>query len=253
MTMRTAVFILLLLSAARELPAQTPEQQLRQANQLYQQGKFPEAREAYGAILKSGEESPELLYNLGNACYKCGSIPAAILNYERARRLLPGDEDLRHNLQIANMVITDRIEPAPRLFVWDYWDGIKNWFSLPGLTLAVYLFYALVAVMASMFFLARTYALRKIAILAGSGSFVLFLFLLVVMIARLGDVTRTDEGVVMSQIVTVKNSPDAKSSDAFVLHGGVKVQLIDRVGSWSKVRIADGKVGWLEASAVEVI
>ncbi|HEX7572762.1 MAG TPA: tetratricopeptide repeat protein [Bacteroidota bacterium] len=251
--MRTAVFILLILIAARELPAQTPEQQLRQANQLYQQGKFPEAREAYGAILKSGEESPELLYNLGNACYKCGSIPAAILNYERGRRLLPGDEDLRHNLQIANMMITDRIEPAPRLFVWDYWDGIKNWFSLPGLTLTVYLFYALVAVMASAFFLARTYALRKIAILAGSGSFVLFLFFLVVMIARLGDVTRTDEGVVMSQIVTVKNSPDAKSSDAFVLHGGVKVQLIDRVESWSKVRIADGKVGWLEASAVEVI
>ena len=151
------------------------------------------------------------------------------------------------------MVITDRIEPAPRLFVWDYWDGIKNWFSLPGLTLTVYLFYVLVAVMASIFFLARTFALRKIAILAGAGSFVLFLFLLVVLIARLGDVTRTDEGVVMSQIVTVKNSPDAKSSDAFVLHGGVKVQLIDSVGGWSKIRIADGKVGWLEASAVEVI
>jgi SH3-like domain-containing protein len=81
----------------------------------------------------------------------------------------------------------------------------------------------------------------------------LFLFFLAVLITRLGDVTRTDEGVVMSQIVTVKNSPDPKSSDAFVLHGGVKVQLIDRVGSWSKVRLADGKVGWLEGSAVEVI
>ena len=250
---RTLPLLLLIVLAARELPAQTPEQQLRQANQLYQQGKFTEARDAYGAILSGGHESPELLYNLGNACYKTGSVPAAILNYERARRLLPGDEDLRHNLQIANMVITDRIEPAPRLFVWDYWDGVKNWFSLSALTLTVYLFYLLVAVMASMFFLARTYALRKIAILSGSAVLVVFLFLLVVFVARLGDVTRTDEAVVMSQIVTVKNSPDPKSSDAFVLHGGVKVQLVDRVGSWSKVRIADGKVGWLEASAVEVI
>ena len=253
MTMRRALVFFLVLFAVRELPAQTPEQMLRQANQLYQQGKFAEAREAYGAILKGGYESPELLYNLGNACYKSGSVPAAILNYERARRLLPGDDDLRHNLQIASMMITDRIEPAPRLFVWDYWDGIKNWFSLSGLTLTVYLFYALVAVMAAAFFLARTYALRKIALMAGSGLLVVFLFLLVVLIARLGDVTRTDEAVVMSQIVTVKNSPDAQSSDAFVLHGGVKVQLIDRVGNWSKVRIADGKVGWLEASAVEVI
>jgi tetratricopeptide (TPR) repeat protein len=220
---------------------------------LYQQGKFAEARDAYGAILSGGYESPDLFYNLGNACYKSGSIPGAILNFERARRLLPGDDDLRHNLQIANMMITDRIEPAPRLFVWEYWDGIKNFFSLTGLSLTVYLFYLLVAVMISVFFLARTYALRKIAVLTGSGFLLVFLFLLVVLIARYGDVARTDEAVVMSPIVTVKNSPDAKSSDAFVLHAGVKVQLVDRVGSWSKVRLADGKVGWLEGSAVEVI
>ncbi|HTY58232.1 MAG TPA: tetratricopeptide repeat protein [Bacteroidota bacterium] len=253
MILRRLSLLMLLAGAAHELPAQTPEEMLRQANQLYQQGKFSEARDAYGAILKGGYESPELLYNLGNACYKSGSVPGAILNYERARRLLPGDDDLRHNLQIANMMITDRIEPTPRLFVWDYWDGIKNFLSLSSLTLTVYFFYFVVAAMASVFFLSRTYALRKIAVLAGSGSFLLFLFFLVVFIARLGDVTRTDEAVVMAPIVTVKNSPDAKSSDAFVLHGGVKVQLVDRVESWSKVRLADGKVGWLEGSAVEVI
>jgi len=253
MTKRRILLLLLIPVACRELPAQTPEQLFRQANQLYQQGKFAEARDAYGTILGSGYESPELLYNLGNACYKSGAIPPAILNYERARRLLPGDEDLRHNLQIANMMITDRIEPTPRLFVWDYWDGIKNAFSLQGLTLAVYLLYLCLALVASVFFLARTYALRKIATLAGSALLVLFLFFLAVMIARLGDVTRTDEAIVLTQLVTVKNSPDAKSSDAFVLHGGVKVQLIDRVGTWSKVRLADGKVGWLEAASVEVI
>jgi tetratricopeptide (TPR) repeat protein len=253
MTTRRCIFLSLILIAAREVPAATPEEMLRQANQLYQQGKFSEARDVYGAILSSGYESPGLFYNLGNACYKSGSVPGAILNYERARRLLPGDDDLRHNLKIANMVITDRIEPTPRLFVWDYWDGVKNFFSLPGLTMTVYLFYALTAVMASLFFLARTYALRKIAILAGAGFLLVFLFFLAVLVARLGDVTRTDEAVVMSPIVTVKNSPDPKSSDAFVLHGGVTVQRIDRVGDWSKVRLADGKVGWLEATAMEVI
>jgi tetratricopeptide (TPR) repeat protein len=253
MRRRASAYLLAVFLTAVSVNAQTPADQLRQANQLYQQGKFSEARDAYGAILSGGYESPELLYNLGNACYKSGFVPGAILNYERARRLLPGDEDLRHNLQIASMMITDRIEPTPRLFVWDYWDGIKNFFSLSGLTLTAYLFYALVAVMASVFFLSRTYALRKVAMLSGSAFLVIFLFFLAVLIARLGDVTRTDEGIVMSQIVTVKNSPDPKSSDAFVLHGGVKVQLIDRVGSWSKVRLADGKVGWLEGSAVETI
>jgi len=251
MTMRRVTFILL--AAAAPAFAETPEAMLASADQLYQQGKFAEAREAYGAILSGGYESATLYYNLGNSCYKSGVIPAAIVNYERARRLAPGDDDLRHNLQIANMMITDRIEPAPRLFVWDYWDGIKSSFSLASLVTVVYLLYALIAACASAFLLARTYRLRKISLLAGAGVLVVFLFFVVVLIARMGDITRTDEAVVMSPIVTVKNSPDPKSSDAFVLHGGVKLLLIDRVGDWSKVRIADGKVGWLEATAVEVI
>jgi len=244
---------LLLLAAAAPAFAQSPEAKLGSADQLYQQGKYAEAREAYGAILSSGYESPALYYNLGNACYKSGAIPSAIVNYERARRLSPADDDLRHNLQLANMMITDRIEPTPRLFVWDYWDGIKNSFSLGSMVTVVYLLYALLAACAATFLLARTYRLRKISLFAGMGVLVVFLFFVMVLVARMGDITRTDEAVVMSPVVTVKNSPDPKSSDAFVLHGGVKLLLIDRVGDWSKVRIADGKVGWIEATALEVI
>ncbi|HTO93958.1 MAG TPA: tetratricopeptide repeat protein [Bacteroidota bacterium] len=250
MNMRRLILLILLAAPAY---AESPQAMLAAADQLYQQGKFAEAREAYGAILSGGYESATLYYNLGNACYKSGAIPSAIVNYERARRLAPGDDDLRHNLQIANMMLTDRIEPAPRLFVWDYWDGIRNNFSFTSLVALVYLLYALVAVCASSFLLARTYRLRKISLLSGAGVFVVLLFFIVVLIARMEDITRTDEAVVMSPIVTVKNSPDPKSSDAFVLHGGVKLLLIDRVGDWSKVRIADGKVGWLEATAVQVI
>jgi len=244
---------LLLLIAAAPAFAQSPEAALASADQLYQQGKYAEAREAYGAILAGGYESATLYYNLGNACYKSGAIPAAIVSYERARRLSPGDDDLRHNLQLASMMLTDRIEPAPRLFVWDYWDGIRNSFSLTSLITLVYLLYALVAACAAAFLLARTYRLRKITLFSGAGVLLVLLFFIVVLIARMSDITRTDEAVVMSPIVTVKNSPDPKSSDAFVLHGGVRLQLIDRVGDWSKIRIADGKVGWLEATAVEVI
>ena len=80
--------------------AQTPEQLFADANQLYQQGKFPEARASYERILSSGYAAGELSYNLGNACYKEGDIPHAILNYERALRRISGDDDVRHNLQI---------------------------------------------------------------------------------------------------------------------------------------------------------
>ena len=235
------------------LAAQTPEQQFDQGNQLYQQGKLAEARDVYENLVGKGYVSGELYYNLGNACYRTGNIPRAILSYERALRFIPGDEDLRHNLQMANLSITDRIEPVPRLFIWDYWDAVKNWFSLQTLTLVDYAWY--VALMASIagILLARSYRVRKIAALCTLGTGVVFLFFLAVFGGKLSDINRGDLAIVTSPIVTVKNSPDIKSSDAFVLHGGVKLQVIDRYATWAKIRLADGKVGWMEAGGAEII
>jgi tetratricopeptide (TPR) repeat protein len=233
--------------------AQTPEQLFADANQLYQQGKFPEARASYERILSSGYAAEELSYNLGNACYKEGDIPHAILNYERALRRISGDDDVRHNLQIANLMIIDKIEPTPRIFIWEYWDGVKNWFTMTGVTLVVYAWFVLFAASLAVVALARTYALRKIAFLTAAGTFVVCLFFTVVLFDKKSDLVRSDLAIVVSQIVTVKNSPDPMSSDAFVLHGGVKVQITDRFTTWMKIRLADGKVGWMDGGAAEVI
>ena len=233
--------------------AQTPEQLFADANQLYQQGKFPEARASYERILSSGYAAEELSYNLGNACYKEGDIPHAILNYESALRRISGDDDVRHNLQIANLMIIDKIEPTPRIFIWEYWDGVKNWFTMTGVTLVVYAWFVLFAASLAVVALARTYALRKIAFLTAAGTFVVCLFFTVVLFDKKSDLVRSDLAIVVSQIVTVKNSPDPMSSDAFVLHGGVKVQITDRFTTWMKIRLAYGKVGWMDGGAAEVI
>ena len=233
--------------------AQTPEQLFAEANQLYQQGKFPEARASYERILSSGYAAEELSYNLGNACYKEGDIPHAILNYESALRRISGDDDVRHNLQIANLMIIDKIEPTPRIFIWEYWDGVKSWFTMTGVTLVVYAWFVLFAASLAVVALARTYALRKIAFLTAAGTFVVCLFFTVVLFDKKSDLVRSDLAIVVSQIVTVKNSPDPMSSDAFVLHGGVKVQITDRFTTWMKIRLADGKVGWMDGGTAEVI
>ena len=233
--------------------AQTPEQLFADANQLYQQGKFPEARASYERILSSGYAAGELSYNIGNACYKEGDIPHAILNYERALRRISGDDDVRHNLQIANLMIIDKIEPTPRIFIWEYWDGVKSWFTMTGVTLVAYAWFVLFAASLAVVALARTYALRKIAFLTAAGTFVVCLFFTVVLFDKKSDLVRSDLAIVVSQIVTVKNSPDPMSSDAFVLHGGVKVQITDRFTTWMKIRLADGKVGWMDGGAAEVI
>ena len=233
--------------------AQSPEQLFQQGNGYYQQGNFAAAIECYESILKSGATGGELCFNLGNAYYKQGNMGKAVLHYERAIRLMPGDDDLRHNLQLANLLIVDKIDVTPRLFVWDMWDGIKAWFSLSGITWTAYALLLLSAGAVVTVILARRYSVRKIGMIASLGIGLFFVFAAVILVDKARDAGRSDEAIVLATLTTVKNSPDAKSSDAFVLHAGVKVRIIDSVNEWVKIRLADGKVGWMERGAAEEI
>ncbi len=233
--------------------AETPEQYFDLANQAYQQSKFVDAIVKYEQILQSGVASWELYFNLGNAYYKSGNVSKAILNYERALKLMPNDDDLRHNLQLANLMITDKIEPTPRLFLWDWWDSITSSVSLRTVTWLCYCLFVLVIGAIILAMLAPSYAKRRIAFVGGLACTMLLIVGLVVFIGKLHQVNTTDTAIVTANITTVKNSPDAKSSDAFVLHGGVKVFITDKVNDWIKIRLADGKVGWMEQKAAEII
>jgi len=250
-TFRTLV-VLILVSAGTVF-AQSPEQVFQQGNMLYQQGSLDEARKAYELLLGQGYVSGELYYNLGNVYYRTGNIARGILFYERAARLIPQDEDLQHNLTLANLRITDRIEPTPRLFIWDWWDGLKNALSLQGLTWLMFFSYLVVIAFVALLLLGGSYTVRRVGLIGSSVTGVLFLLVLAVFIGRLADLGATDEAILMTPVATVKNSPDPKSSDAFVLHSGVKVRVIDRVSEWVNIRLADGKQGWLERSSIEGI
>jgi hypothetical protein len=166
---------------------------------------------------------------------------------------MPQDEDLQHNLQLASLLITDRIEPTPRLFIWDYWEGVKHAFSMSGITWLTYLAFLGVIGFLVCVVLASSFSMRRIGIIGTGAATVVFLVLVVIYFGKIADLKRNDTAIVTANITTAKNSPDAKSSDAFVLHSGVKVQITDSVNDWVKVRLADGKVGWLEKGAAEVI
>jgi tetratricopeptide (TPR) repeat protein len=250
---RTITAVILLFLCAGTMSAQGPEQVFQQGNVYYQQGNYPAAIERYESILATGMTSGELHFNLGNAYYKQGNMGKAILHYERALRVMPGDDDLRHNLQLANLLIVDKIEVTPRLFVWDMWDGIKAWFSLSGITWTTWGIFLLTAGAVILIILTRSYSLRKAGMIAALILGVVLVFSCVVLIDKAADAGRHDEAVVIATITTVKNSPDAKSSDAFVLHAGVKVRVTDSVGDWINVRLADGKAGWMEKTAAEKI
>ena len=251
--MKTCALILLTLLSIRIGHAQNPAQIFYHANELYQEGKFADAVAMYETLIRSGYESAELYFNLGNAYYKTGGIARSILNYERAGKLIPNDDDLRHNLQIANLIITDKIDATPRIFLWDYWEGVKGSFSINSITWITYGAY--VALLGSLCFvvLARSFRVRKLGLITTFGSLVLLAAFFVILVGKATDLNSRATAIITAEITTVKNSPDTKSSDAFVLHAGARVQITDSVSEWMKIRLADGKVGWMEKGAAEII
>lgn len=249
--MKRAALILALFAVG--VHAQTPHDAFERGNQLYREGKFRDALAQYENVIEQGYVDAALYYNIGNCHYRLGKVGQAILAYERALRLSPGDPDIQHNLTLANVRVQDRIETLPELFIVSWLRNVSliipiemtsaffgwMWAAL-FLSLSAYV----VVVSASWLRVAR--ALSLVAFVG----IVLVGGLLAVQVAF---AEADDEAIVTSNVVTVKSSPDPQSVDAFVIHEGLKVKMGDRIGEWTKVTLADGKVGWLRFHELERI
>ncbi|MCW8806101.1 MAG: tetratricopeptide repeat protein, partial [Ignavibacteriaceae bacterium] len=212
-----------------------------------------QAIEIYVRLLNEGYEGTTLYFNLANSYYRIGQLGQAILNYERALRLSPSDEDVKHNLAFANLSTVDRIQPLPTFFLFEWWESILAYLTVNGWTYLAYISFILLVILIVIYFFAKTIFQQKLILFSGLGMLAIFLMLISLLIVKLNRKENLIEGVVIEQSITVKTSPDLKSTDAFVIHEGLKVNLEDKLDNWVKIKLADGKVGWIENNAVEKI
>ncbi|MCY4574891.1 MAG: tetratricopeptide repeat protein, partial [Gemmatimonadetes bacterium] len=225
-----------------------------EGNRLYQEGDFAGAAASYNAVLEGGFESAEVYYNLANAHVRLGQLGEAVLNYERAARLDPSNDDIRANLELVNQRLLDRIEPMPRFWLlsaFDWWMGLIPRGVLTGLVVTCYLLLGAALVM---IVLRRPAgwraALRRTAYAAGVATAVLGATLLV----RETGVAEPEEAVVMAAEARVLSAPSEEGGlTVFTLHEGTKVRIDRRAGEWVEIVLADGKVGWLPAEVLEVV
>lgn len=232
---------------------QDPQTLIREANKAYSDGLYTEARENYEKVADAGWESSILFYNLGNTCFKLNDFPHAILWYERAGRLDPGNEDIIYNINVANNKIADKIEPLPVLFYIRWYQGIINLFSLTGWAVQTIIFLGLSLAAILLYLFSSRLILRKSGFWGGAIFLVLTLLTLLFSVSGLLNMKHRKEAIIFEPTTTVKSSPDDKSIDLFVLHEGTKVSLTDRIGNWYEIRIANGSVGWLPAESLEEI
>lgn len=233
--------------------AAQPDIFMQQGNRYYQKQQYDKAKEAYSKVLDEGYESAELYYNLGNTYYREGKLGYAILNYEKALKLSPGDEDIQHNLALANSRTIDRLNTLPDFFLFQWWESFLAIFVFTGWVYLSYFFYIILLAVIIFYFFTKRADYQRVAFFSGLG--VLFLLLIAVSVSAIkyNREFNIKNGVVVEQSATAKLSPDPDSKDAFVIHEGLKVKLEDKVDNYYKIRLKDGKLGWLPDSDVKMI
>jgi hypothetical protein len=249
-----AVGLVAVMALARAPCVQAQEEIIEQGNQLYQQGDFGGAVEAYETVLDAGFESIALHYNLGNAYFKTGELGRAILAWERARELAPSDPDVLANLALARSLTADAVEPLPQFWLLSavsWWVGL-----LPRGLLAVVVATAWLAAGAGMAtrVLARRDDVRTVGTwVAVVGAALTLVFGTNLFVRELG-IGQPERAVVLAEVVPVRSAPaDQDDLTVFEIHEGTRVRIDQRAGEWAEVVLDDGKVGWVRTDVFEVI
>ena len=224
------------------------------ANQAYTEGRWEDAANGYEQISDLGLESASLYCNTGDAFYKGGNIPMAILYYERALKLDPSYSDARYNLELLNQMIQDRIDSVPE-FIFKAWArDICYIMDSDSWAVAFLVLLALTLAMFLMFVLAPTVGARRIGFFTGIAALMLALAALSFSCWQKNDYESADAAIVIRPVTSVKSSPSSESSmDLFILHEGTKVRILDSVGAWDNIELADGRQGWVRSTDVAVI
>ena len=223
------------------------------ADTEYQKGNYQQAIRDYEEILKNGE-SAEIYFNLGNAYYRTDNITKAVLNYERARLLSPGDDDINFNLQFARSKTIDKITPESEMFFVTWYKSLVNFTSVDNWAKTGILCIVLALLLVLLYLFGPQLLLRKIGFFGGLAFFVIFLLSNLFAFQQKQALDNRTGAIIMAPSVNVKKTPAKNSADQFVLHEGTRVDIIDKgMTDWRCIRVGDGREGWIETKAIEEI
>lgn len=226
---------------------------MNKAAQHYRNNDFASAINHYEKLVREGYSGVSLFYNLGNAYYRIGKLGYAILYYEKALKLSPNDEDVKHNLTLANLSTIDKIDTLPKFFLFEWWESFLSVFTTQTWIILSLVIYLLLLVVISVYFFASTIIHPRISFFTGAAVLVILIFSISLAAIKLNRENKRLEAIVVENSVVVKLSPDERGKDGFVVHAGLKILLEDEIDDWRKIRLPDGKVGWLPSGTIRQI
>lgn len=229
------------------------ESVFKQGNSAYNKAEYQKAISLYEQTLKMGQFSAEVYYNLGNAYYKLNNIAESIYYFEKAKQLDPNDEDIIINSNFAKNMTIDAIEKLPESQIVTFQKKIYGIFNFSYWSyLTVILFWIF-----SGFFL--VYVFIKSASLKQTFFFIAFGILIFFMISFLITYSieekekNTNFAILFSNQKDIWSEPNQQAELLFSLHEGTKVEVLDILENWKKIRIANGSEGWIENASLRYL
>jgi tetratricopeptide (TPR) repeat protein len=248
---KKALYILILLFGTISI-AQN-ETLFEQGNSLYNDGNYTEAIEKYQAILDSGKHSAELYFNLGNAYYKLNNIAPSIYYYEKALQLAPNDTDILNNIAFARNMTIDVVDNIPEIGFSKFVKTFTNLLSFDAWAkISVGLVILFVILFLSYYFSYTSFK-KRLAFVGSLAAVVLACSALSLAFHKYNLDKNDKPAIVFAKESQIKSEPNLRSTEAFKLHEGTKVQILDTVNNWKKIKLADGKTGWIVSDDIKAL
>lgn len=250
---RSALVLVSLCCLMMQLNGQTPRERMRAANDAFQSKQYQAAADEYETLRQEGFTSAVLHYNLGNSYYRLGELAPAILNYERALLLRPHDRDTRHNLEVVRAQLQDKLEVLPAFFLLRWWRGLAFTFSATAWSI-IGLFFLWLGIGGLVMWLFAGERRQKVrGFVAGLIFLTLCLAPFALALSRINMQEHSQTAILMAPEMVLRSAPDPESAEVLIIHEGLKVELLDQIADWYKVRLQNGEEGWLPQAVVEEI
>jgi hypothetical protein len=224
-----------------------------QAGAAYQKGDFQEAERDYRLLVEKGLRSGALYYNLGNSCFKQKKLGDAVYYWEMAKRLLPEDPDVRENLELANLLVVDRIEVPQDPLPIRWLDSAVHRLTIQQegkILLALFIF---ANVLIAIFLLSGNPRLASRALIAAAAAGIIVAILGMSFGWKIYEKSHRAEGVVIEQKADARSGPGPENITVFTVHEGIVLRIRGESGGWYQISLPNGWSGWLPKDSVRAI
>jgi tetratricopeptide (TPR) repeat protein len=247
--MKKILFLLLIIAYSSS--GQNADSLFVSANELYRNGAYEEAIKKYTEIETLDAISSELYLNMGNAHYKLNKVGPTIFYYEKALKLDPLNTDVKNNLIFAQRLALDNIKEVPKTIFQKFNKNYLQILSFDEWAIVVVIFSFLTAILFLLFYFGYAPTKKRIYFSASVFSFILLLFVVFITYNQYNQTKNKKEAIVFAEKTAIRNAPTLNSEEVFILHEGAKVIVLDAIDNWKKIKLADGKQGWIISEEIK--